>query len=115
MTVVTDDPKKILIRYRSIDVGSDGRKVSVGHSDDSDGTFLRFTNSEGEHMKVRISAEATEALLTLLRERSTAPETGCWVLVEDSAQGIAVGTGETALAGSTAEGGKSQVGEADAP
>lgn len=84
---MADGPKKILVHYRSIDVGTDGRKVSVGRSDDGDGTFLRFTNSEGEHTKVRISTEATEALLTLLRERNAAPETGCWVLVEDTAQG----------------------------
>lgn len=45
----------------------DKRSVFVGRSDDDDGlTYVKFTNSDGEETRLKISQEAREALLNLL-------------------------------------------------
>lgn len=100
-----DITEKFAVKSRSISLER-GSRVSVGYSTESDCTFVRLTNNQGSDTRFRISPEATDALLDLLKmgrawfDNAGAEAKGVWKLVEFAARGIAA-EGEDALAASS--------------
>ena len=64
---MTDTPKTIEIDGHRVEL-PEGRSVWAGKHDDS--WFIQFTSSSGELRKLRLSYQAADALVELLREHN---------------------------------------------